>query len=134
MNSLTVNLLSNLKNTYKRNNLLLLNKSNRYAQNILTSLKKSGLILGYKTFLNKNNILVSKIFAKKGPNGKNSFDDIIFFTKTKKTFWISYTELLSLQNSTFHGVLIVETSCKGLITHNDAIKYGLGGKLLMAFV
>lgn len=130
----TINLLSNLKEFNSKNSSSFLNKSNKHSRKCLNQLKKAGYILSFYSYYNRNNVSISRIFLKKGFNNKKAFNNIYFFSKTGKYVFVNYEELLHLQNSVFSGLIFLETSQYGILSHTDAFKKGVGGKLLLALI
>ena len=52
----------------------------------------------------------------------------VFYSKTRKIF-LTFKTLKILTKSTYNTTFILETN-KGVLTHRDAIKYGVGGILV----
>lgn len=129
MKRLSFNVISNLKNSSFQKSSLVVNKSNVYSNKILRVLRKFGYILSFKTYRNKNNVLMTEVFIKYSSNGKTSIKSVFFLTKPAKSLWVSYNELLKAQSILEHGVLFVENNF-GIIPHKESIAKKIGGRLL----
>lgn len=90
-------------------------------------LNKIGLIKNYFCFT-KNQFYKIKIFIafyKFLPICKN----LKLLSTPSRSFYVSYKALSLLHNRTLDSLLILSTS-RGLITHLDALKLKIGGKIL----
>jgi ribosomal protein S8 len=65
-------------------------------------------------------------FYKKNPIFKN----LKLFSTPSRTFFISHRALLLMHNRTGDSFLILSNEL-GLVTHLDALRRGIGGKILM---
>lgn len=94
---------------------------------LVNILKKTGLIKSF-CFLNVNNSLkikISPFFYKNLPVCKR----LKLLSKPSKSLFISFKALKLLHNRTNDSIFFLSTT-KGVITHLDALRAQIGGKLI----
>ena len=92
---------------------------------ILDILWERGFIRGY-TFVNFSKVKVLLAYNEGAPLLKR----LVVISKNTKPFYVSVLELSKL--SKLHGILIV-SNIKGIMSADNSIKLGYGGKVLAYF-
>jgi small subunit ribosomal protein S8 len=98
----------------------------KFLINFLNILINNGYIYGFKIIKNKNIIVFLKYI-----DNQPSIKKIKIISKKKKNLYLKNKQLLNLNTSL--NLYIIST-CKGILSHKQALKYNLGGELLCKII
>lgn len=98
----------------------------KYNESIARAFLREGLLKSFENLLKENKI---KLFLKY-PNGHLIVKTVVRESKSKKHFYLSVKEILKYKKST----LFFLTTSKGILSNNEAILYGVGGKLIISVI
>jgi len=100
---------------------------NKKTNRLVSALYANRLIQGYlvSNSLKKDSILINSKYYR----GIPYFSHFKIISSPSKSYSISLSALRVINKSMGNSILIIETD-KGIISHSEAISYGVGGKLL----
>lgn len=107
-------------------------KSTKFLIKILDCIQNEGYILGYSyDKYNKNKI---KVYLKYDDNFNPILTKFIPISKPSRKMYITYKILVKYSKYFANDFILILSTNKGIITHQQALKLGIGGKVICKLI